>query len=93
MSDHLQDLQRAAGKAHDLLIRWQLVRVRIHHGLTIGQVADRTSWTLGDVIGFESPKADPTLGELRRYAMAVGAMISWDVVPEVIAEPEGEADR
>jgi transcriptional regulator with XRE-family HTH domain len=89
MADHLTEMQIAAGEAHDLLMRWQLIRVRLHNKLTIETVAERLGWSVDDVIEIESVTADPTLSELRRYALAVGALMTRDVVPEIIAEPEG----
>ena len=90
MADHLAEMQIAAAEAHDLLMRWQLIRVRLHNGLTITAVAERLGWSELDVIEIESVTADPTLAELRRYAHAVGALIARDVVPEIIAEPDAE---
>lgn len=90
MSEHLTEMLRAAGEAHDLLLRWQLVRCRIRHGLTVAAIAERMGWSEDDVIEFESPDADPTLADLRRYAHAAGALIHYDVIAEIIAEPEPE---
>ncbi len=88
MADHLTEMQLAAAEAHDLLMRWQLIRVRLHNKLTIETVAECLGWSEDDVIEIESVTANPTLGELRRYAFAVGALMTRDVVPEIIAEPE-----
>lgn len=90
MADHLTEMQAAAAEAHDLLMRWQLIRVRLHHKLTIETVAERMGWSEDDVIEIESVGTDPTLSELRRYAFAVGALMTRDVVPEIIAEPDAE---
>lgn len=88
MADHLIEMQIAAGEAHDLLMRWQLIRVRLRNRLTIAAVAERLGWSEDDVIEIESVGDDPTLSELRRYAFAVGALLTRDVVPEIIADPE-----
>lgn len=87
MADHLTEMMAAAAEAHDLLLRWQLIRVRCHNGLSIQTVAERLDWSEADVIEIESVAADPTLGELRRYAHAVGAILRREVVPEVPSEP------
>ena len=41
MSDHLEAMHEAASEANTLLLRWQLIRVRLRHGLTIETVAER----------------------------------------------------
>ncbi|PFG17211.1 hypothetical protein ATK74_1774 [Propionicimonas paludicola] len=92
MADHLIEMQIAAGEAHDLLMRWQLIRVRLHHKLTIETVAERMGCAPRDVIqDMELVDSNPTLGTVRRYALAVGALLTRDVVPEIIAEPEAES--
>lgn len=89
MADHLAEMQIAAGEAHDLLMRWQLIRVRLHNKLTIETVAERMACSPRDVIQeMELVDSNPTLGTVRRYALAVGALMTRDVVPEIIAEPE-----
>ena len=39
----------------------------------------------------ERPESDPHLSTVRRYAMAVGALIAHDVIPEAVAEPEARS--
>ena len=91
LADHLTEMQAAAAEAHDLLMRWQLIRVRLHHGLTIQTVAERMGCLPRDLIqDMELPDSNPTLDTVRRYALAVGALLTRDVVPEIIAEPEAE---
>lgn len=95
MGDHLTELHEAASTANLLLFRWQLVRVRLRHGLTVDDVAERLGVTPKMVVDqMERPDSDPHLSTVRRYALAVGALVAHDVIPEVIAEPErGEAAR
>jgi len=86
---HLDALHEAASHANMLLFRWQLVRVRLRHGLTVEAVAERMGTTPAAVVNqMERPESDPHLSTVRRYAMAVGALVAHDVIPEVIAEPE-----
>lgn len=92
LDDHLTEMMQAAGEAHDLLLRWQLVRVRLRNGLTIQTVAERLGWSVEDVIEIESVGADPYLSHLRRYAQAVGALMTREVVPEIVAEPKENPD-
>lgn len=87
---HLDTLYDAASSANMLLFRWKLVRVRLAHGLTVEAVAERMGVTAASVIGsMELPESDPHLSTVRRYAMAVGALIGHEVVDEAITEPEG----
>lgn len=89
MADHLTEMARVAGEAADIMMRWQLIRVRLHHGITIETVAERMGCPPQDVIqDMERPTSNPTLGTVRRYALAVGALLSREIVPETIAEPE-----
>lgn len=86
---HLDALHDAASTANLLLFRWQLVRVRLRHGLTVEDVAERMGLKPELVIDLmERPESDPHLSTVRRYAMAVGALVAHDVIREVIAEPE-----
>lgn len=88
--DHITEMMAAAAEARDLLLRWQLIRVRLHNKLTIETVAERMGCPPQDVIqDMELPTSNPTLGTVRRYALAVGALLSREIVPEIIAEPEG----
>lgn len=90
MSDHLEAIHEAASEANALLLRWQLIRVRLRHGLTIETVAERMGRHPAHVRDeMELPESDPTLATLRRYALAVGALIHHEVIPEQIAEPDG----
>lgn len=90
----LEDLERAAGldpagaeyrlrqalaEADDDLLE-RLVRVRKEKGLTQQDVADRMRRDKSAVSNFERLSADPHLSTIRRYAAAVGAMISHSVI-------------
>lgn len=87
---HLDELHEAAATASMLLVRWQLVRVRLAHGLTVETIAEHMGISPDAVIGsMELPESDPHLSTVRRYAMAVGALIGHDVIDESITEPEG----
>lgn len=89
MSGHLDALHEAASTANLLLFRWQLVRVRLRHGLTVEAVAERMGITPDAVVAqMERPDSDPHLSTVRRYAMAVGALVAHDVIPGAIEEPE-----
>ena len=86
---HLDALHEAASTANMLLFRWQLVRVRLQRGLTVGDVAERVGLKPEHVIdAMERPESDPPLSTVRRYAMAVGALVAHDAIPELITEPE-----
>ena len=87
MSDHLKDLHDAASSANLLMFRWQLVRARLQCGLTVEDVAERMGISPESVVDhMERPESDPSMSTVRRYAMAVGALVSYDVIPEIIEE-------
>lgn len=87
-TDHLPALREAAAEANHLLYRWQLVRVRLHSGLTVEQVAERMGIGPTQVVDqIERPESDPHLSTLRRYARAVGALVSIEVAPEAPVKP------
>lgn len=82
------DFRERAGAAADLMTCWSLSQVRRARKLTIDEVAERMGCSADDVIlQVESSSADPTLSTLRRYAMAVGAVLHRDVLDERL-EPE-----
>lgn len=57
-----------------------LADMRRAKGITVDVVSGRTGIGAGRIAGIESGDVDPTLGELRRYALAVGAAYSFDVL-------------
>ena len=52
-----------------------LNRIRRQHGLTEQDVADRLGWDLEEVQWVGRYYEHPTLPQIRRYALAVGALI------------------
>jgi transcriptional regulator with XRE-family HTH domain len=67
-------LVEADGKLLD-----ELVDMRKSKKLTQAEVAERMEITQGAVARVESGDRDPRLSTLRRYAMAVGALVSHSV--------------
>ena len=62
----------------DLLVamrRWQRIPLRT--------VARRMGTNRHHVRKFERPGSDPHLSTVRRYALAIGAMVEHEVVPDV----------
>lgn len=83
---------QAAAEAADVSLRWHLSQVRRAHGLTLEEVADRMGVDVARVVlEVESVRSDPTLSILRRYAHAVGAIVSREVF-EAMAEPDLEVE-
>ena len=91
---NLDDLERAAGldpDSPDYLLRRQLaqaddelienlVQMRKDKGLTQKVVAERMKRDVAAVSNFERLRADPHLSTIRRYAAAIGASITHQVV-------------
>ena len=92
--DGLDELERAAGldpdspdyrlrrqlaEADDELIE-RLVQLRKDKGLTQKVVAERMKRDVAAVSNFERLRADPHLSTIRRYAAAIGASITHQVV-------------
>lgn len=90
----LEELERAAGldpdspdyrlrqqlaEADDQLIE-HLVQLRKDKGLTQKVVAERMKRDVAAVSNFERLRADPHLSTIRRYAAAIGASITHQVV-------------
>lgn len=90
----LEELERAAGldpdspdyrlrqqlaEADDQLIE-HLVQLRKDKGLTQRVVAERMKRDVAAVSNFERLRADPHLSTIRRYAAAIGASITHQVV-------------
>ncbi|MFC7503194.1 helix-turn-helix domain-containing protein [Nocardioides sp. CPCC 206347] len=70
-----------------------LVAMRKAKGLSQEAIADRMEISQGAVARIESGERDPRLSTLRRYAMAVGAVYSHDVMddePRVVKSPIGD---
>ncbi len=71
-------LSRATAEDSDLIER--LVQVRRDRGLTQQDVAERMGRSQPNVSAFERVGGDPHLSTIRRYAVAVGAQVRWQVV-------------
>lgn len=69
-----------------------LVKLRRKHGLTQADVAERMGVSQPSVAKFERYDANPTQTTIQRYAMAVGARISMQVIDDC-EEEQLSADR
>ncbi|MEV8610282.1 helix-turn-helix transcriptional regulator [Amycolatopsis sp. NPDC051373] len=58
-----------------------LVEIRKARGLSRDEVAERMGRTVEQVADFECVNSDPCLSTIRRYALAVHAMVSHVVTP------------
>lgn len=58
-----------------------LVQARKDRGMTQGDVAKAMGISQSAVAQFEHYDSNPTLGTIRRYAMAVGADVTFNVKP------------
>lgn len=67
----------------------ELVAARKEARLTPQDVARHLGQTVAQVQEFERYYADPTLGQIRRYALAIGAMVSHTVTARGAAESKG----
>ena len=72
-------LRRQLAEADDELIE-RLVQMRKDKGLTQKVVAERMRRDVAAVSNFERLRADPHLSTIRRYAAAIGASITHQVV-------------
>lgn len=60
----------------------RLVQIRIEAGLTVEDVARKCGCEVSFIERFENMGYDPTLLELRLYAVSVGAIIDYAVVTD-----------
>lgn len=75
--------QRTADQVEEFnRLRHQLVQTRRNARLGVMQVARRIGRTGAWVRQMESMEADPTLSDLRAYAVAVGVRIDFHVTPQ-----------
>lgn len=65
--------------AADLSLIFELVTMRHSSGLSVSDVADTLGWSAKKVRQFEQFDRDPRLSQVRRYALAVGAVIAHTV--------------
>lgn len=56
-----------------------LINLRTSNGISQESVAERMGVTQPAVAAFEREDSNPTLSSIRRYALAVGAKITYDV--------------
>lgn len=75
----LETLSDDLVESHEELLE-NLVAMRKKHNLTQETVAERMGVSQPTVAAFERYDANPTLSTIRRYALAVGAMIESNVV-------------
>lgn len=73
-------LDGATARDMDLIER--LVQVRRDRGLTQRDVAERMGCSQPNVSAFERVGGDPHMSTVRRYAVAAGARIHWQVTVE-----------
>lgn len=76
--------------ANEERFRDELFGLRIHHGLTQEQVAERMGVSQSVVTRLERYDSNPTLSTLRRYALAVDARLDFTARsdrPYVLAQP------
>lgn len=59
-----------------------LVNLRRSHGLTQKDMAERMGVSQPTVAAFEHYDSNPTMATLQRYAMAVGAVLSTQVIDD-----------
>ena len=71
---------------HDHM-REALIELRRRHKLTQAQVGERMGVSQPVVAAFERYDANPTLATVRRYALAVGAMIDTRVLSAATPRP------
>ncbi|PPG85006.1 helix-turn-helix domain-containing protein [Rathayibacter rathayi] len=69
-----------------------LVKMREDHSLRQEDVAERMGVSQSTVSTFERYDNNPTLANLRRYAMAIGARITSTVVDDTSDAPQEEPD-
>lgn len=81
--DYSEIVAHAANQAEaDDQLRYELVQARKRAGLTQAQVAELTGVKQPTIAAFERYDNDPRLSTLRRYAVAVGVLIKYDVEPQ-----------
>lgn len=81
--DYDEIVAHAASQAEaDDQLRYELVMARKRAGLTQEQVAELTGVKQPTVAAFERYDNDPRLSTLRRYAVAVGVLVKYEVEPQ-----------
>ncbi len=89
MTEQFEETEEVLDSRADALEQdhWQmvdeLINIRKKHKLSQAEVATRMGVTQPTVSEFESDDSNPTLGTIRRYAMAVGARLRTEVIDDV----------
>jgi len=63
----------------ELLLHHNLIHAREASRMTTQDVADRTGWKASQVRYFEGLHSNPTLSEIRHYALAIGVFIEYHI--------------
>lgn len=85
MKEDLRAIQERAEQlveSHAILME-ELLRLRKKNGISQEAVGERMGVSQPAVAAFESHDANPTLGTIRRYALAVGARIEHTVIDDL----------
>lgn len=82
--DRIRDRAKALG-ANEEQFREQLFGLREAHNLTQEQVADRMGVSQSVIARLEGYDSNPTLSTLRRYALAVGALLEFTATSDDVA--------
>jgi transcriptional regulator with XRE-family HTH domain len=88
--DVLERRAYAIAEDHEQLLE-QLIALRQTHGLSQAETARRMGVTQPAVAQFERHDANPTLATVRRYAMAVGAILETRVLDDAAGASDGVA--
>jgi hypothetical protein len=68
--------ERATRLAHeDYALKYVLVDERVKQGITQEDVGHALGWPLDEVREFEAYWSDPTMSQIRRYALAVNMSV------------------
>lgn len=83
-----EDLRAIEERAEQLVeshakLMEELLRLRKKNGISQELVGERMGVSQPAVAAFESHDSNPTLGTIRRYALAVGARIEHKVIDDV----------
>jgi len=76
--------------AEELEPAYQLARLRILHGLTQEQLADRVGTKQPSIARLESGTSEPRIAFLRKVAAALGSRVEIRIVP---IQEDGEGQR
>lgn len=68
-------------------MKYALIAMRENHGLSQREVAERLQISQPAVAQFERYDSNPTLETLQRYALAIGARLSIEVIDDLGSQP------